>query len=58
MASVRQQDFERLERICAGDTLGFVDLARPGQDRSRWCGYSPLYTFLKAVPGARADVLR
>jgi hypothetical protein len=24
----------------------------------KWCGFSPLYTFLRAVPEARGEVLR
>ena len=27
-------------------------------DDLKWCGSSPLYTFLKAAPAARGDLLR
>lgn len=57
MASIREQDQERLLRACAGDSEGFFARVHPGQDRLRWCGYSPLYTFLKAVPEARGNLL-
>ena len=57
MASVREQDLQRLDRVCAGDSQGFFELLHPEQDRLRWCGYSPLYTFLKAVPEARGNLL-
>ena len=57
MAVVREQDCERLGRACAGDREGFFELLHPEQDRLRWCGYSALYTFLKAVPEARGNLL-
>jgi len=57
MAQVRHADGERLERVCAGDSEGFFELVRPGHDELRWCGYSPLYTFLQVVPAARGRVL-
>jgi AmmeMemoRadiSam system protein B len=57
MLDIHQRDAERLNRVCEGDAPGFLDLVTPQGDELRWCGYSPLYTFLKAVPGARAKVL-
>jgi AmmeMemoRadiSam system protein B len=57
LAAVREQDCERLGRACAGDREGFFELLHPEQDRLRWCGYSALYTFLKAVPEARGNLL-
>ena len=58
MAAVDQEDRRRLDRICAGDPEGFFDLVKRDGDELRWCGYSPLYTFLKVVPGARGRLLR
>jgi AmmeMemoRadiSam system protein B len=57
MVKVRQKDWERLNRVCAGDGPGFLDLVTPQRDELRWCGYSPLYTFLKVMPGTRGIVL-
>jgi len=57
LAAVREQDCERLGRACAGDREGFFELLRTEQDRLRWCGYSALYSFLKAVPEARGNLL-
>lgn len=57
MEAVERQDYERLARACAGDHQGFFELVHPEQDRLRWCGYSALYTFLKAVPAARGSLL-
>ncbi len=58
MLAVRRADEERLARVCGADAEGFFELVRPNQDELRWCGYAPVYTFLKAVPGARGEVLR
>jgi hypothetical protein len=58
LLGVRRADEDRLARVCASDAEGFFALVRPGRDELRWCGYSPLYTFLQAVPGARGEVLR
>jgi AmmeMemoRadiSam system protein B len=57
MAGVRASDLERLEKVCASDREGFFELVHPGQDALRWCGYSPVYTFLQAVPAARGRLL-
>ncbi|HVY38601.1 MAG TPA: AmmeMemoRadiSam system protein B [Polyangia bacterium] len=54
---VAQRDRDRLARIAAGDADGFWDLlTERGDDDLKWCGTSPLYTFLRAVPGARGQV--
>ena len=58
MAEVRELDAERLRRVCAGDGAGFFELVKPDRDRLKWCGFSPLYTFLQTVKGARGNVLR
>ncbi len=55
---VAGRDFDRLDRVVAGDATGFWEHVRAGgQDHLRWCGASTLYTFLRAVP-ARGRVLR
>jgi MEMO1 family protein len=58
MLEVREQDQERLHRICEGKSEEFFDLVSPEQDRLRWCGFSPIYTFLSSVPRARGQLLR
>jgi hypothetical protein len=58
MLTVAEQDRARLERVVSGDADGFWNLIRQDHDPLRWCGASVLYTFLKALPSARADVLR
>jgi AmmeMemoRadiSam system protein B len=57
MQEVRERDEARLDRVCEGDAAGFFDLVHPNYDDLRWCGYSPVYTFLRSVRGARGKVL-
>ena len=40
-----------------GDADGFWDLVQENRDDLKWCGSSPFYTFLRAVPNARAQLL-
>lgn len=59
MEDVATKDRARLEQLSEGDAAGFFDLVHPGGDELNWCGYSPLYTFLKSVGASeklRGDV--
>jgi len=53
MREVAALDNVRLERVCAGDTSGFVGLVQPNQDELKWCGYSPFYIFLRTMEHIR-----
>jgi predicted class III extradiol MEMO1 family dioxygenase len=55
---IAAKDQGRIGRIAAGDAAGFWDQVQERQDDLKWCGSAPLYTFLKAVPQARAELLR
>ena len=57
MTEIREHDHERLKRYCSGDAAAFYDHVKPNQDELRWCGYAPMYTFIKAVPSARGSLL-
>jgi AmmeMemoRadiSam system protein B len=57
MAEVEQRDRARIQRMESGDARGFWDLVQPNQDDLKWCGSAPIYTFLKAVPQARGELL-
>jgi len=57
MAQVAQRDRVRIERMESGDARGFWDLVQQNQDDLKWCGSAPIYTFLKAVPQARGELL-
>jgi AmmeMemoRadiSam system protein B len=58
MAVVRERDHLRIERVIAADAHGFWDLIKENKDDLKWCGSSPLYTFLSAVPEARGRLHR
>ena len=58
MSEVAVRDRARIERINAGDARGFWDLVQENQEDLKWCGSSPIYTFLKAVPQARGRLER
>ncbi len=58
MELVARRDRTRMERMEHGDPPGFWDLVRENHDDLKWCGAAPIYTFLKAVPGARGRLLR
>jgi len=57
MSEVEERDAQRIDRIGAGDAAGFWDLVQQNRDDLKWCGSSPLYTFMKAVPQARGTLL-
>ncbi len=57
MEEVRERDEARLREVCDGNAEGFVDLVKPNGDDLRWCGYSPVYTFLSSVSGVKGRVL-
>jgi MEMO1 family protein len=58
METVKDRDGLRIDRINASDARGFWDLVKENQDDLKWCGSSPIYTFMKAVPGARGTLHR
>ena len=58
MAEVAARDHQRIDRINSGDAAGFWNLVQEKRDDLKWCGSSPFYTFLKAMPGARGELLR
>jgi AmmeMemoRadiSam system protein B len=49
MVAVETQDRKRLERVCEADLTGFHELVQPEMDNLKWCGYSPLFTFLASL---------
>lgn len=57
MTSVRERDHERIGRLAAADPDGFWAAIQEGRDALKWCGSAPFYTFLKAVPGAKGELL-
>jgi hypothetical protein len=58
MTLVCERDNLRIQRVNASDARGFWDLVKENGDDLKWCGSSPIYTFMKAVPRARGTLLR
>jgi MEMO1 family protein len=59
LIEVAARDRTRIDRLSAADAPGFWDLVHEhGEDDLKWCGSSPLYTFLRSVPGVRGELLR
>lgn len=58
MEEVAARDAARIRRVEAGDPEGFWDLVKENRDDLKWCGSAPLYTFLRAAPGARGALRR
>jgi hypothetical protein len=58
MLAVGGRDRQRMDRIAAGDAAGFWELVQENHDDLKWCGSSPIYTFLKVMPNARGSVER
>lgn len=56
MAEVAERDRERIAAIARGDAAAYWDLVQRNQDDLKWCGASPFYTFLRAVPEARGEL--
>lgn len=56
MLAVGGRDRQRIDRMVAGDAAGFWDLVQENQDDLKWCGSSPVYTFLKVMPQARGKL--
>ena len=58
LAAVAADDQRMLEAVVANEPTEFyASVARDG-DRRRICGLSPIYTFLRALPGARGRLIR
>ena len=61
MREVAARDRARIERALAGDADGFWDLVRGDEgegDDLKWCGSSPLYTFLRVAGPVGGRLLR
>ena len=59
LVETEARDRRRIDHIAEGDAAGFWDqVIANGGDDLKWCGSSPLYTFLRAVPEARGQLLR
>ena len=58
MAEVAERDRQRIGCVAQSNADGFWKLVQENHDDLKWCGSAPLYTFLKALPQARGELLR
>lgn len=57
MLQIRERDAQRIGRINAGDVRAYWELVQAKHDDLKWCGASPLYTFLKIMPHVKGELL-
>ncbi|MFN0102275.1 MAG: AmmeMemoRadiSam system protein B [Bryobacteraceae bacterium] len=57
MLEVEQRDRRRIHSLSTGDTGVFWAQIQEGGDPLKWCGSAPFYTFLRAMPAARGELL-
>jgi MEMO1 family protein len=57
LRDVAKGDETRLSDVAQGDADRFWSRAAAGGDALNWCGTSPFYTFLRAAPPVRGEVL-
>lgn len=56
--TVAAADLGMLDAVTAGDPTGFFASVAHDTDTRRICGLSPIYTFLRALPGVEGRLLR
>ena len=57
MLAIEERDRARISSISAGDISSYWSLVQEAQDDLKWCGAAPIYTFMKALPGLRGNLL-
>ncbi|MBV9443795.1 MAG: AmmeMemoRadiSam system protein B [Acidobacteriaceae bacterium] len=57
MQAVEERDRKRIEHINSSDIRAFWSLVQQNHDDLKWCGSSPLYTFMKVNPGLSGSLL-
>ncbi len=57
MQEVRAQDLARLRHVCEGDSGNLLEMVLPNYDELKWCGFTPIYTFMQAVKNVRGNVM-
>lgn len=57
MEDVEAKDRQRIDSLNGGDAEAFWAQVQEGKDPLKWCGSAPFYTYLRAMPGARGQLL-
>ena len=55
---VAREDRQMLDPVIGADPAAFFESVAADGDSRRICGLSPIYAFLRALPGARGELLR
>src|SRR4029453_18460190 len=58
LAAVEREDRAMLDAVVAGSAGDFYESVARDSDARRICGLSPLYAFLRALPGAQGRLLQ
>jgi MEMO1 family protein len=58
LAEVEREDRAMLDAVVAGSASGFYESVARDGDARRICGLSPIYAFVRALPGARGRLIR
>jgi MEMO1 family protein len=58
MQAIEVRDRQRIECVNSSNVEGFWSLVQEGQDDLKWCGSSPLYTFMKVLPNLKGELLK
>lgn len=57
MLQIRERDAQRITHINAGNARAYWELVQEKHDDLKWCGASPLYTFLNVMPHVKGEML-
>src|SRR5581483_3137439 len=57
MLAIEGRDRARIAQIANGDRAAYWSLVQESQDDLKWCGSAPFYTFMKAMPGVKGELL-
>jgi AmmeMemoRadiSam system protein B len=58
LVEVEREDRAMLDAVMAGDAAGFYESVARDGDARRICGLSPIYAFLRALPGTPGRLIR
>jgi MEMO1 family protein len=58
MLKVAVDDRNRIDAMCAGDADSFLNLVVTDSDPLKWCGFSPIYTFMRVHEGVCGNLVR
>jgi hypothetical protein len=57
MLGVAERDQQRIAALASSDAAAYWSQVQDGHDDLKWCGASPFYTFLKAMPPLKGELL-